>query len=339
MIWTLVGLLWRRFLISLPLLLVVSIVLFVVLRALPTDPVAMMLPPTASKEDVAAMRAAYGFDKPLPVQYEMWLSGALHGDLGLSTASRTPVSRMLADAAPATLELVLCGVTVGCLIGLAGGLAMYGWRGRLLESAADVSSTVMMSLPEFLWALTFVLCLGVWIPLLPFIGRINPSIHLPPGGTGFFLYDTLAAGNFPGFLDVVRHLTLPVFAVALPFAPGIMRVLRSSLLDVGNEEYVRLARLRGIGARRILVHHMLRNAALPTISLIGVQAGFMFGGTLLVEIIFAWPGLGNMMVTAVRNQDLPLIQGIVLCYSVIVLVLNLLVDASYLALNPKLRTA
>jgi ABC-type dipeptide/oligopeptide/nickel transport system permease component len=338
MIWTLLGLLWRRILISMPLLFVVSVVLFVVLRALPTDPVAMMLPPTATKEDIEALRAAYGFDKPLPVQYEMWLRGALHGDLGLSTASRTSVTGMLADAAPATLELVLCGVALGCLIGFAGGLAMHLWRGRFVETATDVGSTMMMSLPEFLWALAFVLCFGVWIPLLPFIGRINPSIHLR-GTTGFYLYDTLAAGNLHGFLDVLRHLALPVMAVALPFAPGIMRVLRSSLSDVGNEEYVRLARLRGIGERRILVHHMLRNAVLPTISLIGVQAGFMFGGTLLVEIIFAWPGMGNLMVTAVRNQDLPLIQGIVLCYSVIVLIFNLMVDASYLALNPKLRSA
>jgi ABC-type dipeptide/oligopeptide/nickel transport system permease component len=339
MIWILFGLLWRRIVISLPLLFVVSVVLFVVLRALPTDPVAMMLPPTASKEDVEALRAAYGFDKPLPVQYQIWLGSALHGDLGLSTASRTPVSGLLTDAAPATLELVLCGVAVGCLIGLLGGLAMYMWRGSLAETATDVSSTVMMSLPEFLWALAFVLCFGVWVPLLPFIGRINSSIHLPPGATGFFLYDTLAAGNFAGFVDVVRHLVLPVLAVALPFAPGIMRVLRSSLSDVGKEEYVRLARLRGIGERRILLRHMLPNAVLPTISLIGVQAGFMFGGTLLVEIIFAWPGMGNLMVTAVRNQDLPLIQGIVLFYCVIVLILNLLVDASYLTLNPKLRAA
>jgi ABC-type dipeptide/oligopeptide/nickel transport system permease component len=338
MIWTLLGLLWRRILISLPLLFVVSVVLFVVLRALPTDPVAMMLPPTATQEDIDALRAAYGFDKPLPVQYEMWLRNALHGDLGLSTASRTSVTGMLADAAPATIELVLCGVALGCLIGMAGGLAMYRWRGRVAESAADMGSTVMMSLPEFLWALAFVLCFGVWVPLLPFIGRINPSIHLHDG-TGFLLLDTLVAGNIKAFFDVLRHLALPVMAVALPFAPGIMRVLRSSLSDVGNEEYVRLARLRGTGERRILLYHMLRNAVLPTISLIGVQAGFMFGGTLLVEIIFTWPGMGNLMVTAVHNQDLPLIQGIVLCYCIIVLTLNLLVDASYLALNPKLRSA
>jgi peptide/nickel transport system permease protein len=337
-IWVLLGLLWRRLLVSIPLLFVVSIVLFVVLRALPTDPIAMMMPPTASKEDIENMRVAYGFDKPLPVQYEIWLKSAVQGDLGLSTASRTSVTGLIASAAPATLELVICGILVGSFLGMAGGLAMYGWRGGLIESATDVGSTVMMSLPEFLWALAFILCFGVWFPVLPFIGRISSSVRLPDG-TGFLLIDTLAAGSLSGFVNVLSHLVLPVLAVGLPFAPGIMRVLRASLSEVGNEEYVRLARLRGIGERRILMHHILRNALLPTISLIGVQAGFMFGGTLLVEIIFAWPGLGNLMVTAVRNQDLPLIQGIVLSYCIIVLVLNLVVDASYLALNPKLRGA
>jgi ABC-type dipeptide/oligopeptide/nickel transport system permease component len=337
-IWIVIGLLWRRLLVSLPLLFVVSVVLFVILRALPTDPISMLVPPTATKEDVEELRKAYGFDKPVPVQYVIWLEGALRGDLGLSTVSRTSVTGLISSAAPATVELVLCGIFLGCLLGLGGGLVMYTWRGRIAESATDVGSTVMMSFPEFLWALVFVLCLGVWIPVLPFIGRINPNIRLP-AGTGLYLIDSLVSGNFHAFSNVVAHLTLPVMAVALPFAPGIMRVLRSSLLDVGNEEYVRLARLRGIREPRILLHHMLRNALLPTLSLIGVQAGFMFGGTLLVEIIFAWPGMGNLMVTAVRNQDLPLIQGIVLTYCIIVLVLNMLVDASYLALNPKLRSA
>lgn len=337
-IWVLLGLLWRRLLVSLPLLFVVSVVLFVVLRVLPTDPVAMMVPPTATKEDLEELRAAYGFDKPIFVQYQIWLSDAVHGNLGLSTASRTPVTGLIASAAPATLELVICGIVLGTMLGIGGGLTMYAWRGRFVESATDVGSTVMMSLPEFLWALAFVLCFGVWFPILPFIGRVSSFIRFPET-TGFYLFDTLRAGNFHGFANVLTHLTLPVLAVALPFAPGIMRVLRSSLSDVGNEEYVRLARLRGIGEGRILLHHMMRNALLPTLSLIGVQAGFMFGGTLLVEIIFAWPGMGNLMVTAVRNQDLPLIQGIVLTYCIMVLFLNLAVDASYLALNPKLRAA
>ncbi len=338
MIWVLLGLLWRRLLVVLPLLFVVSVVLFIVLRVLPTDPIAMLVPPNATKEDVEELRAAYGFDKPIPVQYEIWLGGALRGDLGLSTSARTSVTGLIASALPATLELVLCGIALGTLLGVGGGLVMYALRGRLAESAADVGSTVMMSLPEFLWALLFVLCLGVWMPMLPFIGRIDSSIRVPTT-TGLYLIDTLAAGNFHGFLNVLSHLVLPVAALALPFAPGIMRVLRSSLFDVGNEEYVRLARLRGIGERRILLHHVMRNALLPTLSLIGVQAGFMFGGTLLVEIIFSWPGMGSLMVTAVRNQDLPLIQGIVLTYCIVVLALNFAIDASYLALNPKLRIA
>jgi peptide/nickel transport system permease protein len=139
------------------------------------------------------------------------------------------------------------------------------------------------------------------------------------------------------FLDVVTHMILPTLALALALSPLVMRVLRSSLLETILEDYVTMARLRGISERRILVRHALKNAALPTLSLIGVQAGFLFGGTLLVEVIYSYPGLGNMMVEAVRNQDLPIIQGVALTYCLVVLMLNALVDIAYLGLNPRLR--
>lgn len=193
-----------------------------------------------------------------------------------------------------------------------------------------------MTIPEFLWALLLLLVLGVWINVFPFIGRIDPAHHAQEV-TGFLLVDALIAGNLKSFASAVSHLVLPVTALALSFSPAIMRVLRSSLLSVENEDYIRQARLRGLGESRILLNHTARNAILPTLSLIGVQAGFMFGGTLLVEVIFAWPGIGNLMLASIRNQDLPMIQGIVMTYCLIVLLLNFLVDASYLALNPKLR--
>ena len=338
MTWVLLGLVWKRLLVAVPLILVVSIVLFVVLRVIPTDPVAMMVPPNATKEDLEELRASYGLDKPIFEQYWIWLGRAIRGDLGMSIGARTGVTSLIAVALPATLELVIAGILLGTILGLGGGLAMYALRGRPAESAADVGSTVMMSVPEFLWALIFVLSLGVWLPILPFIGRIDPGVRIP-GTTGFLVLDTLLAGDLSAFVNVLAHLLLPMTALAFHFAPTVMRVLRSSLLDVGGEDYVRLARLRGLGERRILLRHTLRNALLPTVSLMGVQAGFMFGGTLLVEVIFAWPGMGNLMVTAVRNQDLPLIQGIVLTYCLVVLFLNLAVDAAYLALNPKLRAA
>jgi ABC-type dipeptide/oligopeptide/nickel transport system permease component len=190
--------------------------------------------------------------------------------------------------------------------------------------------------PEFLWAILLILSLGVGLRLLPFIGRVDAQISVPPL-THFLLLDSLIAGPPGAFLSVLAHLALPALALALALAPLIMRVLRSSLIDTYAEDYITLARLRGLSERRILWRHALKNAALPTLSLIGVQAGFMFGGTLLVEVIYSYPGIGSLMVDAVRNNDLPLIQGVAVTYCIVVLVINTAVDIGYLVLNPRLR--
>jgi ABC-type dipeptide/oligopeptide/nickel transport system permease component len=243
---------------------------------------------------------------------------------------------MILTALPTTLELVAFGLTLGVAIGVACGMAMFAWRGTFREQLVDLGSTVVMSIPEFLWAILLILGIGVGLGLLPFIGRIDPQMTVP-ATTGFLLIDALLAGRPVALLSVLAHLALPALALALALAPLIMRVLRSSLIDTYLEDYITLARLRGVSSRRILWRHALKNAALPTLSLIGVQAGFMFGGTLLVEVIYAYPGIGSLMVDAVRNHDLPLIQGIALTYCVIVLVINTAVDILYLVLNPKLR--
>ena len=330
-------LLLRRALLALPILLCVSILVFVILRLLPSDPVAMSLPPGAGMADYDRLKQAFGLDRSLPEQYAIWLTQIVHGDLGPSIFFRRPVADLVGQALPATIELVASGVTLGILLGMLGGLAMFALRGGLGEHALEGATTVMMAIPEFLWALLLILFFGVGLQLLPFIGRLGPEMQLPPAVTGFLLLDTLVAGQFAAFVSALTHLVLPTMALAIGFAPLIMRVLRSSLLDAIEDDYVTQARLRGIGPTRILVRHALPNAALPTISLIGVQSGFMFGGTILVEMIFAYPGLGNLMIDAVRNHDLPLIQAIALIYCVLVLSINALVDVAYLAVNPKLR--
>jgi peptide/nickel transport system permease protein len=171
------------------------------------------------------------------------------------------------------------------------------------------------------------------------MGRLDPALTLPAAITGFLLPDALIAGDLAAFGSALWHLLLPAAALAIGLAPLVMRVLRASLQEAIHEDYIALARLRGLSESRVLLAHALPNASLPTISLIGVQAGFMFGGTLLVEVIFAYPGLGNLMVDAVRNQDLPVIQVVALVYCVLVLCLNALVDVLYLLVNPRLRPA
>ena len=212
---------------------------------------------------------------------------------------------------------------------------MYYLRGGIGEQITDLSSTFMMSIPEFLWGLFLILVIGVSLNLLPFTGR-GATV---PGGSGLLLIDTLVTGNISAFFDVLEHMILPCLALALGTAPLVMRILRSSLLEVSHEDYITMARLRGLSERQILLKHAFKNAFLPTLTLMGVQFGFLFGGTLLVEVIFSYPGLGNLMVEAVRNTDVPIIQGVALIYALAVLIINLLVDISYLTLNPKLRRA
>ncbi len=325
----------RRALTAVPMVVLVSLVVFVILRAIPADPIAMLLPPGATPEDAAALRAAFGLDLPLPRQYLIWLGHAATGDLGQSIFFREPVTLLLGKAFPATLELSLVSLGLALAISVPGGLLAYAQRGRVGRAATDFGIVTALSIPSFLWAILFILLVGVAFPILPFTGRIGGNTSLP-GPTGLLLVDFLLAGRLADWGDAALHLVLPSLALALSFAPAVVRVLRSSLVDAAHDEYVGFARQRGVSEARILVHHMARNAALPTLTLIGVQFGFLFGGTLLVELIFSFPGLGNLMVQAVRNHDLPLIQGAALLFCSAVLAINAVVDALYVVLNPRL---
>lgn len=332
------GIILRRVAVAIPLMLLVSLLVFVVLRVIPADPVAMSVPPNATKADIEALRREMGLHLPIVQQYFIWLGHLLQGDLGRSITFGQPVLRLIGQSLPATIELAVFGAFFATVIGIGGGVLMFRLRGLRAEQAADVGSTLMMSIPEFLWALFLILIFGVSLNVLPFIGRL-PSDVTVPSTTGFLLIDCLVAGNVTAFFEAVKHMLLPSLALALGTAPLIMRVLRSSLLDVIGEDYITMARLRGVPERRVVNRHALRNALLPALSLMGVQFGFLFGGTLLVEVIYSYPGLGNMMVEAVRNTDLPIIQGAAIVFALAVLMINLIVDVLYIVVNPKLRRA
>ena len=334
---TVLLLLLRRALTAIPILLTVSILLFVALRLLPVDPAAMSMPPNATIEDIETKRREMGLDKPLPTQYAIWLRGALHGDFGRSIQLRRDAAQLVATSLPATIQLALCAMLIASVLGVAGGLLLFHQRGHATETLGDLGTTVLLSVPEFLWALLFILLFGVLLPVLPFIGQLGPRFTVAPV-TGFLLIDTLLAGQGSAFVSALAHLVLPAAALGIAFSPAIMRVLRSGLLDVYHEDYIRQARLRGIGEWRLLIVHALPNAILPTLTLMGVQFGFLFGGTLLVEVIYSYPGLGNLMVDAVRNADLPIIQTVGLTYCIVVLLIGMVVDALVLILNPRLRT-
>jgi peptide/nickel transport system permease protein len=333
---TIAKLLFKRIITAVPILLVVSVLLFIVLRLIPVDPAAMSLPPNASIQEIEAMRKEMGLTLPIYQQYGIWLGHFLHGDFGKSIHFRADVIGLIGQTLPATIELALLSMIVATIFGLCGGLLLFYIRGTRWEAVVDFFSIVLLSLPEFLWALFLLLLFGVALQALPFTGRLSPGFERPDI-TGFLLLDALLSGNVALFWDAVKHMILPSLALGIALSPALMRVLRSSLLDIYQDDYIHQARLRGLSEGRILIGHALKNAILPTLSLMGVQFGFLFGGTLLVEVIYSYPGMGNLMVDAIRNADLPIIQTAGLTYCVAVLVISIVVDSLYLILNPKLR--
>jgi len=333
---TVLKLIARRLIAAIPILLIVSALLFCILRLLPVDPAAMSLPPNATIAEIEDKRREMGLDKPLPQQYLIWLSGALHGDFGRSIALRRDAGELVAATLPATIQLAACAMAIAAILGLGGGLLLFRLRGTPFEPVADLASIVLLSIPEFLWGLILLFVFGVMLQWLPFTGQVSPGLPAPHI-TGFLLLDSLLVGRLDVFWSACRHLILPAVALGLAFSPTIMRVLRSSLFDVYLDDYILQARLRGVTERRILLGHAFKNASLPTLTLAGVQFGILFSGTLLVEVIYSYPGMGNLMVDAVRNADLPLIQTVGLTYCVVVLLINTAVDSLYVVLNPKLR--
>lgn len=326
---------FKRLLLSVPMLLVVSVLIFVALRLLPADPVGMLIPPNATPEDVAMLRQRLGLDGSIAHQYIVWLTRLLHGDFGTSIQAGLPVSQLILKALPTTLELVTLGVVFGLIAGFAGGLISFRLRGKPAEGVAEVANALTISIPDFLWAIILILTLGIGLKLLPFVGMIDPSYVIPPR-TGFLLLDTLLTGNVAAFFDTLKHFALPAIAVGMTKGALVMRVLRSSLLEAYSEEYVAAARLRGVPESRILMRHALRNAALPTVSLVGVLIATTFGSTLLIETIYSLPGIGNLMVGAVRAHDLPIIQTLALIYALVVMLTNAVIDTILTLLDPRL---
>jgi peptide/nickel transport system permease protein len=316
----------------------VAVVVFVVVRVVPGNPIAMMLPPGATEEDVARLTALYGLDKPILTQFWIWLGGVLQGDFGTSINFRQPVLDLVLGRLPATLELALMALVIAVLLGGAAALLGTRLRGTRTEGAIDVANGMALSVPDFLWALLLILLFGVLVPVFHISGRVTPSLA-PEFQTNFYLFESLLRLRFDLWWDVVAHGLMPALALALPLAAIIGQLLKQSLKEVMHLDYVTLARVKGYGETRVILREALRNAVLPTLTLVGVQFIVLIGGTVIIERLFSYEGLGNMAIDAVVNRDLPLIQGIVILFAVLFTAVNLVVDLLYAALNPRLRHA
>ena len=317
-------------------LLGVATIVFVLLRVVPGDPIAMMISPGASPADIAALRAHYGLDASLPAQFAVWLKDILRGDFGTSISLHRSVLELLAERLPATLELAFAALVFAALLGGVIAVVATLLSETPIAPIVDAVNGLFLAVPDFIWAFALVLLFGVFLPVLPLSGRIDPSLdeHFV---TPFYLLEGLVTFRFAAAADVFRHMIMPTLALGLPLAAVITRVLKESLREAMVQDYVLLARLKGMSRLRLVIQEALRNAVAPTLALTGVQFTFLIGGTVIVERIFAYPGIGNMAVDAVINRDLPLIQGLTLVFGAIFIVVNMIVDLMVVATNPRLR--
>jgi len=317
-------------------LLGVAVIVFVVIRVVPGNPIAMMLPPGATEDDIARLTALYGLDKSIAEQFAIWLSGVLRGDFGTSITTRQPVLSLVLGRLPATLELSVLALLIAVLLGGLAALTGTRARGTRAEAAIDIANGMALSVPDFLWGLILILAFGVVWPVFHISGRVSPALDLP-FASNFYLFESLLRLRLDLTAELLAHMILPALALALPLAAIIGQVLKQSLKETMHLDYVTLARTKGYGETHVILREALPNAVLPTLTLIGVQFTFLIGGTVIIERLFSYEGLGNMAIDAVINRDLPLIQGIVILFAVIFTAVNLAVDLAYAALNPRLR--
>jgi peptide/nickel transport system permease protein len=326
----------RRLILIPPTLFGVAVIVFVLLRVVPGDPIAMMIPPGASPEDILRLRVFYGLDQPMLQQFISWLGQALSGDFGRSISVHQSVFELVLARLPATLELALLATLIAVVLGLVVALIGIHLRGRSAEWVVDGGVGVLLAIPDFLWALILLLVFGVLIPLLPISGRIDPQLDVS-FRSNFYLLESLLTGRLDVANALLHHMILPAVALALPFAALVARILKTSLAEAEDQDYAQIARARGFSRSRILLSEVFPNALIPTVALGGVQVTLLLGGTVLVERIFSYEGIGNMAIDAVINRDFPLIQGLVLTFAVLFIALNLVVDLVVTLLDPRLR--
>jgi peptide/nickel transport system permease protein len=331
----------RRLGVSALLIVGVTLVTFVLTSLVPGDPVAANLGQRAAENlaTVAAYRAHYGLDRPLPVQYVTYLGNLLHGDLGESQQTHRPVLTDLQSAVPATLEIAIGAIVLSVLIGVGFGVVAAVRRGQLADSALRLVSLVGISVPTFWLALVAFYVFSFQLDLAPGSGRLAPATTPPPHVTGLYTLDSLLAGEWETFGDAMAHLMLPTLVLTLYTVGLLTRFTRSAVLEVLEQDYVRSARAKGLPGRTVLFRYVLRAAMVPILTVVGLAFGALLSGTVLVEEIFSWPGVGSYAYQAASHLDLPAVMGVGLFVGIVYLVINLVVDLLYGVIDPRVRVS
>lgn len=300
----------------LPVLLGISVLVFLVMHLAPGDPALIMLGPHATAESLAQLRRDFGLDLPLPVQYFRWVGHLLSGDWGWSLHFKRSVMELLGQRFPATLILAVAAMAIAVAIGVPAGILSAARQYSLLDRSAMVTALLGFSIPVFWLGMLFQIAFGLRLGWLPISGMYDPGSTAPR--------------------DLVVHLLLPAVTLATGPAALVARMTRSSMLEVIRQDYIRTAWAKGLGERLVISRHALRNAMIPTVTVVGMQAGYLLGGEVLVEMVFNWPGLGLMMVNGILARDFPLVQGAILLVAGIYVLMNIIVDVAYAYLDPRI---
>lgn len=330
----------RRLGLVIPTFIGITLLTFAFVHMIPGDPVTIMAGERGiSAERHAQLMAEMGLDKPLYQQYFHYVSNVLHGDLGTSLKSRISVWEEFVPRFKATLELGFCAMIFAVLVGIPVGVLAAVRRGSVFDHTAVGISLTGYSMPIFWWGMMLIMLVSVQLNLTPVSGRVSDTVFLDDSLplTGFMLIDTLIWGGPGDFADAVMHMILPAIVLGTIPLAVIVRMTRSSMLEVLGEDYIRTARAKGVSRMRVIVVHALRNALLPVVTVIGLQVGTMLAGAILTETIFSWPGLGRWLMDALQRRDYPVVQGGVLLVACMIILVNLLVDVLYGVVNPRIR--
>jgi len=331
------GFLARRIAALLLVVFAVSLVTFAISHLVPGDPARMIAGPRASAQQLAAIRHELGLDRPVLVQYEIYGTHLLHGDLGKSIVTNRPVLGEIASRVPATLELMLCALIVSLLFGIPIGIAAALNQGRFVDHLVRGFSALTVSIPAFWLAPLLILLFYGALGVFPASGRIDGD---PPTAiTGLFLIDSALTLNFRAFADAASHLVLPVATLSFLDMGAIARLVRGQMIEVLSEDYIKTARASGLPERAVIYRHALRNALIPLVTVLGMSLAQLLYGSVIIESLFAWPGTGSYVVNAIFALDFPVIMGFTVLVSTAYVVVNLLVDLLYMLLDPRIRAA
>lgn len=326
----------RRIIGAVPVLLGISFLVFLLMHLAPGDPVTLLLGDDATPADVARVRSEWGLDQPLLVQYWQFISRALVGDFGRSIKFGEPVIKLVFERLPATIELATTSLLVAILISIPIGVYSAMKRDTLIDHAGTGLALIGVSLPNFWLGIMLIYFLGGQWNLLPVAGRIEYGIDIKPI-TKLYLVDSVLTGNLAGFWSTIKHLLMPAITLGTALAAIVTRITRSSVLEVMRQEYVMTARAKGLSERVVIWRHILRNALITVITILGLQLGALLNGSVITETVFSYPGIGNLLIQSISVRDYRLTQVLILFFGAIYFIVNMLVDILYTLVDPRIK--